>query len=140
MSKPLKIALVVARLAVAAVLIVAAIAKLRDPQAFAQDIANYRMLPASVVPAAAAALPGIELVLGAALALGIWTRGAGVASTGLLVVFTFAIGAALVRGIDIDCGCFGGHGHPATWATFMRDVAFVAASGFVAWRADDKMA
>lgn len=134
MSKPLKIALVVARLAVAAILVVAAIGKLRDPQTFAQDIANFRLLPASLVPLTAAALPGIELVLGAALTLGIWTRGAGVASTALMVVFTFAIGAALLRGIDIDCGCFGSHGHPATWGTFARDVAFVAASGFVAWR------
>ena len=135
MSKPLKIALLVARLAVAAVLVVAAIAKLRDPQAFAQDIANYRMLPASMVPLAAAALPGVEIVLGAALALGIWTRGAGVASTALLALFTIAIGAALVRGIDIECGCFGSHSQPATWGTFARDITFVAAAGFVAWRA-----
>jgi putative oxidoreductase len=135
MSKPLKIALVIARLLLAAVLVVAAIAKLRDPQAFAQDIANFRLLPASVVPLTAAALPGIELVLGAALALGIWTRGAGVAATGLMIAFTIAIGAALLRGIDIDCGCFGSHGQPATWWTFIRDTGFVAASGFVAWRA-----
>jgi uncharacterized membrane protein YphA (DoxX/SURF4 family) len=135
MSKPLKILLLCARFAVAAILIVAAVGKLRDPQGFAQDIANYRMLPAGLVPVAAATLPGIEVALGAALVLGVWTRSAGIATTGLLLLFTIGIGSALVRGIDIDCGCFGGHGHPVSWWTFARDVGFVAAAGFVAWRA-----
>src|SRR5207249_3414703 len=90
--------------------------------------------PAALVPLAAATLPGIELVLGAALALGVWTRPAGVAATALLTVFTFAIGAALLRGIDIECGCFGSHGQPTTWRAFVRDTGFVAAAGFIAWR------
>jgi putative oxidoreductase len=135
MSKSVRIALLCARLGTAAILIVAALAKLRDPQALAQDIANYRVLPAALVPAAATALPGVELVLGAALALGWWTRAAGVAATALLGVFTIAIGTALLRGIDIECGCFGGQGHPATWWTFARDVGFALAAACVAWRA-----
>jgi len=132
MSKVVTIAL---RLGVAAILIWAAVAKLGDPKAFAQDIANYRLLPAGLVPLSAAALPGIELVVGSALAIGVWTRAAGIAATALLALFTVAIASALLRDIDIDCGCFGGHGHPVSWWTFARDVGFVAAAGFVAWRA-----
>jgi uncharacterized membrane protein YphA (DoxX/SURF4 family) len=122
------------RLAVGGVLIWAAVVKLRQPSSFAQDIANYRLVPPSWVPLFAASLPGIELVLGSALAMGLWTRAAALATTTLLLVFTAAIGSALVRNINIDCGCFGASGQPATWWTFLRDVALVGAAGFVAWR------
>ena len=52
-------------------------------------------------------LPWIEIVAALALILHIRARPAAVLSTALLVVFTIAVGVAYLRGLDIDCGCFG---------------------------------
>jgi len=122
---------ILVRVGLGALLVWAAVAKLRDPHAFAQDIANYRILPASLVAPVAATLPGVEIVVGLALVLAAWRRAAAAAAFWLLVLFALAVGAALVRGINIECGCFGATGRPATWWTFARDLGLSAAALFV---------
>jgi hypothetical protein len=103
--------------------------KLRDPAAFAADIANYRLLP-SLAPVLAASLPMIEIVLGSALlfAPSVWRRGAALAAAALLAVFTAALSQAVARGINVDCGCFGGASGQASGWTIVRDVALFAAA------------
>ena len=39
--------------------------------------------------------------------------------------------AAYLRGINIDCGCFGGGGGPITWVTILRNLLLMAAAGAV---------
>src|SRR6266511_770382 len=96
------------RLGLGALFIVAGVLKLRDPTTFATEIANYRFL-AELAPWLAATLPMIEVALGAALIVApvAWRRAAALATVGLLVVFTVAVTQAVVRGINVDCGCFG---------------------------------
>jgi hypothetical protein len=134
MQKTVACTLVALRIGVGAILVYAMVAKLRAPGDFAQDIANYRILPAPLVPIAAAALPGIEALLGGALVLGIWRRSAAWAATALLAIFSAAVAGALARGLNIECGCFGATGQPATWWTFARDLVLVGATALVAWR------
>jgi uncharacterized membrane protein YphA (DoxX/SURF4 family) len=124
------------RLALAGVLLYAGLVKVGDPTAFAQDIANYRILPPALVAPAAALLPGIEMVVGLALLAGIWLRSAAVASAALLGVFTVALGSALGRGIDVACGCFGHGETPATWWTFGRDLLLFGTSVALAFAAE----
>src|SRR5262249_42921148 len=76
---------ILVRVGLGALLVWAAVAKLRDPHAFAQDIANYRILPASLVAPVAATLPGVEIVVGLALVLAAWRRAAAAAAFWLLV-------------------------------------------------------
>lgn len=100
------------RLAVGGILIYASLDKLAQPSAFAEAIHNYRILPGSLLHAMAHLLPVIEIVTGAALILGVGTRGAALLAAGLTVMFMFAITSALARNLDISCGCFhtqGGH-------------------------------
>ncbi|MBS2022080.1 MAG: hypothetical protein JST92_06690, partial [Deltaproteobacteria bacterium] len=82
----------------------------------------------AMAPAMAIALPWVEIVLGLAVAIGplVWRRAAALALSGLLVAFTIAVAQAVVRGINIDCGCFGGDSGPVTWLTVARDVALLA--------------
>jgi hypothetical protein len=45
-------------------------------------------------------------------------------------VFALALGSALVRGLQVDCGCFGG-GPPTVWKTWLslvRDLLLAAAT------------
>jgi putative oxidoreductase len=54
--------------------------------------------------------------------------------TGLLVVFTLAVTQAVVRGINVDCGCFGGAASgPVTGWTIARDVGLLAAAAALSW-------
>jgi len=101
------------RLFVGGVFIYASLDKLTHPEAFAQTIHYYRLVPAVLLHPWAHFLPVLELVAGSALVLGFRQRGAALLIGGLTVVFMVAITAALVRGLDISCGCFhtdGGHG------------------------------
>ncbi len=85
----------------------AALAKLGDLAAFAQQVHNFRSLPLFAENLVAMMLPWIELIAALSLLLGIRPRSGALVTTTLLSVFTLAVAAALARGLDIQCGCFG---------------------------------
>jgi len=104
--------LLMARLVVGGVFVIAACYKVADPVSFAQTIYNFRAVPVYPVQVsilAAVVLPYIELLAGAALIMGVRGRAASLVVGGLLTVFTVAVLAAWMRGIDISCGCMGKH-------------------------------
>ncbi|MEV0199538.1 MauE/DoxX family redox-associated membrane protein [Nonomuraea sp. NPDC050691] len=102
------IVLASAHLAVAAVLLGAALGKIRDVRAFATTIAGYRVMPARLaLPAAVAVL--VTEVAAAALLLAPGPRRWGAVVAALLfAVFLGAMGSVLRRGLSVGCGCFGG--------------------------------
>ncbi|HZZ83501.1 MAG TPA: MauE/DoxX family redox-associated membrane protein [Anaeromyxobacteraceae bacterium] len=128
--KPFLLGLV--RAALGAVFLYAAATKLPDLAAFATDLANYRMLPAALVPAAAATVVGIELVVGALLVAGLAARAAALVTAGLLALFVAGLSQALLRGIDLHCGCFGGT-ELASWGTVARDLPMLGAAAVAVW-------
>jgi uncharacterized membrane protein YphA (DoxX/SURF4 family) len=95
-----------ARVVLGVLFIVASFDKVSDPAAFAVSIDSYKLLTHNTSLIVATVLPWMELVSGVLLVLGVWHRGAGLLLFGLLVVFTVAVASALVRGLDISCGCF----------------------------------
>ncbi len=102
----------ICRLAVGGVFLFACWDKLLHPQAFATAIDHYHLVPYSLLHPLAQGLPVLEMLIGLALVLGICRRGASLLAMILMVVFLFAISSALIRGLDISCGCFhtdGGH-------------------------------
>ncbi len=113
------------RLGLGGTFLYAAVTKLPDMAAFAENVANYRLVPPSLVPAVAAVVIGIEISLGALLLSGRLARGAALVATGILAVFTVGLSQALLRGIDLRCGCFGGTEN-ATWLTVLRDAGMLA--------------
>jgi uncharacterized membrane protein YkgB len=78
---------------------------------------------------AAALLPWLEAICGLLLIVGIRTRAAAGIFIGLTAVFMAALALTLIRGLDIDCGCFrhGGTKTPA-WAALGRDALLFAAA------------
>jgi putative oxidoreductase len=95
------------RLSLAALFAVTGYEKLLDPSAFAQAIANYQVVPESMVGVIALGLPVLELVAAAALLVPAYAQGAAVLCAGMLVTFAVAMAQSKVRGINLDCGCFG---------------------------------
>lgn len=119
------IVLAACRLVVGGLFLWAASTKVPDMAKFAEEVANYRLLPAVLVPSVAAVVVGIEIVAGVLLVLGAWARPAAIVVSGLLGAFILGISQALLRGIDLKCGCFGGE-EAASWVTIVRDLAILA--------------
>jgi uncharacterized membrane protein YphA (DoxX/SURF4 family) len=85
---------------------VAAWHKLRDPRHFTATLAEYRLLPRRLAPAAAACV--ILAELGVVVALVSWPSTAAAAGAALLTLYGTAITVNLARGRrHIDCGCAG---------------------------------
>jgi uncharacterized membrane protein YphA (DoxX/SURF4 family) len=116
-----RILLLVGRLALAAIFIFAAYAKMK-PQGglpwspasvrtslsmFAMGVDSYQMVPAWAVSPLAHWLPPFELALGLWLLSGIALRISSLVSTLLICVFFTAMTSAYERGLTISCGCFG---------------------------------
>lgn len=94
------------RVILGALLIYASLDKLANTADFAKIIYYYRMLPAGTENLLAIFLPWIELITGLCLLFGKFTGGALLIYSALLVIFIIALGQALIRGLDISCGCF----------------------------------
>jgi uncharacterized membrane protein YphA (DoxX/SURF4 family) len=101
----------VARLVVGGVFLVSGAIKLPDPAQSVAAVRAYEALPSSLVTPVGQLLPVLEVVIGLLLVLGLLTRSAAAAAAVLLVVFVVGIVSVWVRGIEIDCGCFGDGGY-----------------------------
>jgi putative oxidoreductase len=94
-------------LGLAAVFFYASVDKIRDPLQFADSIAAFAILPAPLISPFALSLPLFELGCGLLL---LWpsTRRVGALAVALVsVMFFTALSSALLRGLTLDCGCFG---------------------------------
>jgi uncharacterized membrane protein len=122
----------VLRVLIAALFLFAAISKLFDPSSFAQQIANYQLTPWPGTAALAVFLPALELCVGICLLFGRWESGALVWLAVLLVIFSGALLSAIVRGLSIDCGCFGRSvENTGTLWPLLRNLLLLGVTGFL---------
>jgi uncharacterized membrane protein YphA (DoxX/SURF4 family) len=125
------------RLGLAAVFLVAGGAKVTDLAASGRAVNAYQLMSYDVARVIGAALPLVEIALGALLLVGLATRLAGSIAAFLLVVFISGISSAWARGLSIDCGCFGSGGQlgagqsPNYGPEIVRDLAFLALAVFL---------
>jgi cation diffusion facilitator family transporter len=121
------------RVVLGGVFLYASYDKILNPQAFAQAVYNYQILPEAAVNLTALALPWLELLLGLCLVFAFWLPGATAASTALLSIFIGAMVFNQVRGLDIHCGCFSTDTTtgPIDMWTVLRDIGFLAVSVYL---------
>jgi uncharacterized membrane protein YphA (DoxX/SURF4 family) len=79
--------------------------KIMHPEAFAQAIRAYQILPDAISNIPAIFLPWLEFYLGLFLIVGYFTRTNAVAAISLLGIFMLLMLSAILRGLEIDCGC-----------------------------------
>jgi uncharacterized membrane protein YphA (DoxX/SURF4 family) len=96
-----------ARTLLATVFIYAGANKALDSAQFAEAIDRYRIIPWQFAAGLGLYLPWLEIVAGGLVFFGRLRLGALAIIAGLAWVFVAAIASALVRGLDITCGCFG---------------------------------
>ncbi len=130
---------VLARLVTGGVWIAAGLIKLPDPAASVRAVRAYDLLPESAVTLVGHGLPLLEILVGLLLVAGLLTRPAAVVSALLLVAFVIGIASAWARGLEIECGCFGGGGAKEGVSSaypweIARDIGLLALSGWLVWR------
>jgi hypothetical protein len=95
-----------ARLGLGGILLYAGVVKLFEQQAFSVAIANYDLLPKSIIPFFAMTIPCVEMLTGLSLLFDIGVMVSAWVSLFLFATFGAAVTSALIRGLDIGCGCF----------------------------------
>ena len=93
------------RLIIGGILVFASLDKISAPGEFVQDIAHYHILPLGTENLLALVLPWLELTVGIGLILGVFITGASILSMAMMGMFIIAIGSAILRGYNIECGC-----------------------------------
>ncbi len=116
------------RLAVGITYIYASFYKVIEPGAFAKSIWFYHMVPGNLINLIALILPWLELVVGLALIVGLFYRGAVLWINLITVLFVIALSTAIARGLNIDCGCFkvGKEATGAAWDALIFDIGLLA--------------
>jgi putative oxidoreductase len=94
------------RIFLAGLFIVSGLDKISDLPAFASSILNYKIVGPDLAMLTATILPFLELLCGFSLVLGLYHRAGALLITSMLVCFTLLVSSALLRGLDISCGCF----------------------------------
>jgi putative oxidoreductase len=118
------------RLVLGAVFLYAGATKIQTPQAFADSIATFQLLPAELINLVAIALPIFEVLCGLLLILGWQKREIAFCLIVLTGFFAIFLIQGLARGLQIDCGCFGS-GPPSatkTWISLGRDILLLIGS------------
>jgi len=120
----------IARLVLGGVFLVAAIDKIAVPEAFAKSINNYHIVPTNLVNFSALLLPWLELLCSIFLIVGVRVKAAAFLTSGMLIVFIVAIISAMIRGLDINCGCFSQVGVAPSkvgWGKVFEDIGLLIA-------------
>ncbi len=116
------------RYALSGIFLYAGALKLWDPAAFAASIVRFQLVPELLVHPLALGLPPLEILLGLSLLFGPWKRQAALGVTILCLVFLVGLASAGLRGIEVDCSCFGASTSEPLWLLILRDVLLLAAA------------
>ncbi len=126
----------VCRLTLGGVLFVAGYLKIDKLEVSQMAVRSYELLPIPIANFLGQTLPFFEVVIGLLLILGAATRAVAALGGFTMFIFIIAIGQAWARGLNIDCGCFGGGGTVAPGETrylqeILRDAGLVAMALFL---------
>ena len=124
------------RLTLGGVLFVAGYLKVDKLEVSQMAVRSYELLPIPIANFLGQTLPFFEVVIGLLLILGAATRAVAALGGFTMFIFIIAIAQAWARGLNIDCGCFGGGGTVAPGQTrylqeILRDAGLVALALFL---------
>jgi putative oxidoreductase len=94
-------------IALGAVFVYAGVDKIRDPLEFADSIAAFSILPLTFINLLALGLPAFEAACGLLVVIPRTRRFGALALALISALFFVALLSALLRGLTLDCGCFG---------------------------------
>ncbi len=115
-------------LAVAGIFLYAAALKIIEPRQFVFDVKNYRIVPEPLLHLVVLLLPWWEVGAAAAFVAPRTRRAGAILLAAMLLTFIAAVSyAALYKGYNISCGCFGKGSAQAGFKTIGLDVGLLLA-------------
>jgi len=115
----------VARLILGGSLLIAGLLKIPDLAKSVTAVKAYELpLPAALITVIGYLLPIFEIVLGAVIIAGLFTRWTAALGGLVMIVFIAGIASAWIRGLSIDCGCYTGGGLllPGQKTKYLQDI------------------
>ena len=107
--------------------LLAAVLKLIDMDEFGRAISRYQLVHGPLLWVAAFWVPWLEIAGVAGLWIRQWRQAGAILLLALLVVFEFILLSALIRGLDIDCGCLGTKSGSSVSFALMRNLILMVA-------------
>jgi len=99
------------RFLLGAVFAIAGGMKIAHPAGFFSDLLAYHIpFPEMFLRGVAAGLPWLEVLVGAGLLLNVWPETIRPIASILCLIFVGLLAQAVLRGLDLNCGCFGAGG------------------------------
>jgi len=121
-----KYILLLSRFLLGMVFIAASVEKIALPEIFAVNVQAYQILPLSIVNLVALIIPWIELLCGVFLISGTFVRSSSFLLSALLSLFIIMLISAIMRGLIIDCGCFGASSDSKVgWLRVIEDIGLL---------------
>lgn len=111
------------------------LAKIRQPYDFLSNVYDYELVGAKLGLLVAVVLPWLEILVGAALLLGLFVGGGMLGAFFLTALFVGVQSSALARGLTIACGCFSTtSAGMISYTTLIRTSVLLLCSGtLLAW-------
>jgi len=116
---------------IGALFVYSAVPHILDTMGLASSIYNYKLFPPSIIGMSAAFIPWIALLSGLALIIGVKVRAASLIISVLLAIFISLAAISVIRGLDIDCGCFVGIERKADWLAVSEDLVALGGALFI---------
>lgn len=113
------------RVYVAWIFLQAGLSKIPDPALFAENVANYRIIPYLAINLVAVVLPWMELICAFYLFFGLRTKATATILSGLLFLFTLFVIINIFRGVSMNCGCFDTVGEPIGWTKVIQNTIWL---------------
>jgi Methylamine utilisation protein MauE len=136
-----ELALVGARFFLGFLLIASALPKLADRKGFTQALAQYKVVPPSLVKLCARGVPLAEIALGSSLVFGVAITVTATVAAVVFAVFAVAVVINVVLGERVDCGCGIGSGsRPVSWSLVAEDIVLCTIAACVASMSDSALA
>ncbi len=118
--------LLLMRMILGGVFAFSAISKFAAPNALADALIGFQMIPESIALEAAVILIWHELICGIFMLLGLWTRATTIVLSVMLTIFEIGLASVMIRGIEVHCGCFGQFTETQVgWTTVTRNIVLL---------------
>ena len=115
------------RVMIGILFIYSGVIKVSYPGEFAFAVQNYQLIPDAWTNLVAIVLPWMEIYSGLFLLIGIYPRASALVISLLMLVFILALILAIIRGLDINCGCYGKE-TPVDWQKIGEDILILLLS------------
>jgi len=115
----------VLRVFVGGFFVYASMSKIPYPAQFAEAVANYSLVPYSILNLGAVILPWIELLSGLFLIIGFMSRASAILIGLMLIMFDLMVLINMYWGAPITCGCYDTVGEPIGWRKIIENAVML---------------